>query len=199
MAALKVYAWHPNHVHDKRVENILAVPRAQTRYSAYVVAYTKADASFFARDARCGWPSQSELRVAQGAEHDALREAMLFESEGTVLVTSQRGGKKPVILCVPDDDDGSEGTGAQAIGTIRPADGHRGYVFEATTAKYAGRGSIAVGQEVAYVKRDVGYPEGVIWVGTDGADLVDHEMQRKLDDAELTIIRSGMYGFQADV
>lgn len=191
MAALKVYAWHPHHVYDRRVQNILSEPRSQTRYSAYVVAKTKADAAQFAKDARCGTPTQNELRVAGSTEFEGLREATLFETEGTVLVTSDRGGKKPVILCTPDDGDGSEGTGTQAIGTIRPASGHAGYTFEATAAAYAGRGSIAVGAEVAYVKKDVGYPEGVVWVGTDGEDLVDFEMQRLLDLGELTIIRSG--------
>lgn len=190
MAALKVYAFSPHHIYDKQVQNILTEPRIQTRYSAYVVAHSKPDGLRFAKDARCGFPSHSELRVALGAECDALREAMLFESEGTVLVTSERGGKKPIILCTPDDGDGSEGTGAQAIGTIRPADGHAGYVFEATTAKYAGRGSIAVGAEHAYVKvRD---PQGrFFWQGTSRAMLTDQEMQRRLDLGDLIIMRSG--------
>jgi hypothetical protein len=192
MAQLKTYVWQSYHVYDKRVENILTEPRQQARYSAYAVAYSKADAARFAKEARCSYPAQSDLRVGNdGNEFNALREASLFETEGTVLVTANRGGKKPVVLCAPDNGYGDEGTGAQVIGILRPADGRIGMVFEATTAKYAGRGSVAVGAEVAYVKKDVGYPEGIVWVGTDGQALVDQEMQKQIDLGELNIIRSG--------
>lgn len=184
MPQLKIYSYHPYHVYDPRITNILTEPRSQTRYVVYVAAYSKVDAARLGKDAQCGTASSNDLRVAGSTQFEALREATLFDKEGVVLVTSDRGGKKPVILAGGED-------GAQAIGIIKPAEGRAGYVFEATAAEYAGRGSIAVGAEIAYVKRDVGYPEGVIWVGTDGSNLTDREMQTKIDVGDLTIIRSG--------
>jgi hypothetical protein len=184
MAQLKIYSACPYHVYDKRIQHILEEPRRQTRFMVYIAAYSKADAAAFSKAAQCGTPSQTELRIATGTESEALREAMLFENEGTVLVTSEYGGKRPVVK--PDAE-----LGAQAIGVIRPADGRAGYVFEATMARYAGRGSIAVGAEVAYVKLLV-TAERSFWRGTEAGDVLDDDqIQRLLDLGELEIIRSG--------
>jgi hypothetical protein len=186
MAQLKVYTFHPYHVYDKRIENILTEPRSQTRYNVYVSAYSKAAAVNFAKFSGVSNPSESELRLAQGDTCEALREATLFDKDGVVLVTSDRGGKKPVVLADQESQDDEPGTGSQAIGTLRPADGRRGQIFEATTAKYAGRGSVAVGAVDAYIKN---LPD--IWSGTNGQRVFDAQLQHLLDMGELHIIRSG--------
>ncbi len=179
MAQLKVYSHTPFHVYDERVKNILEEPRVQTRYCAWIAAYSKADAAQFAKDARLSHPSHSDLRVASSNDYEALLEASLFKEAGTVLVTSDRGGKRPVVqLGNPD--------GAQAIGVLRPADGRSGQVFEATMAQYAGRGSVAVGATMAYVKVDED-----TWEGTKGDTPDDEGIQLLLDMGELNIIRSG--------
>lgn len=177
MAQLKVYAFSPFHVYDERVKNILAEPRVQLRFETYIAAYSKKDAIAFAHQGRCGSPSPSQIRVSTGAQGEALREAMLLDREGIVLITSDRGGVKPVVLMDAEE-------GAQAIGQIRPEGGR--YTFEACRAAYAGRGSIAVGALIAFVKT---YDDG--WHGTDGSGPGDDEMQRLLDLGEVKIIRSG--------
>lgn len=179
MAQLKVYSFHPYHIYDERAKNILTEPRVQLRLTVYVAAYTKPDAARFSKDANCSNPPQTELRIAGGSEFDGLREAMLFEDEGTVLVTSDRGGQKPVVLMDPVD-------GVQAIGTVRWESGIS--IFEATMAQWAGRGSVAVGAETAYVKAQA---NPSYWEGTNGTTLTDEEMQLKLDLGEVRIIRSG--------
>lgn len=177
MARLKVYAFSPYHVYDERVKNILMEPRVQLRFEVYIAAYSKNDAAAFAKEAHCGSPSASQIRVSQGLLGEALQEAMLLNHEGVVLITSDRGGVKPVVLMDAEQ-------GAQAIGQIRP-DGNR-YTFEACRAAYAGRGSIAAGAYDAYVKT---YEDG--WHGTNGAAPGDDEIQRLLDVGHLKIIRSG--------
>ena len=177
MAQLKVYFFNPFHVHDQRVKNILSEPRVQLRFDTYISAYSKNDAAAFAKDAHCGHPSPSQMKIMTGLQGEALREATLLDREGVVLITSDRGGAKPVVLMDAEE-------GAQAIGQIRPDNGR--YMFEACRAAYAGRGSIAVGAYDAYVKT---YEDG--WHGTNGSGSGDDEIQRLIDIGHLKIIRSG--------
>lgn len=183
MAALKVYTFHPYTVYDERASNILALPRQQLRYTVFVVAESKPAAVEFCKQARCSNPRASELKLASGNLGDALARASLLDKEGTVLVTADRGGRNPVVLMDAEQ-------GAQAIGVVWPTGGMH-YSFEACRAEYAGIGSVAVGKRRAYVKDDLGYPEGVRWAGTDGDEMTDHEMQRLIDLNEAEIIRSG--------
>lgn len=184
MAALKVYTFHPYTVYDERVSNILSLPRQQLRYTVFVAARSKAAAVEFCKQARCSDPRESELRLACDVLGDALWEASLLNEEGVVLVTADRGGEKPLVLMGTEE-------GAQAIGVVRPIGLGSRYVFEACRAAYAGIGSVAVGKRRAYVKDDLGYPEGVRWAGTNGDEMTDHEMQRLIDLNEVEIIRSG--------
>lgn len=185
MAQLKVYSFRPHYVYDERTKNILSESRTQLRCVIFVGAYSKDAAVEFVSKKLGNTPNPSELRLAQGNDYDALREATLFAEEGVVVVTRDTGGKRPVVLAQADTDEGS-----QAIGIIRPADGRAGQVFEATAARFAGRGSIAVGAEVAYVKVLV-TSERSYWEGTKGDTLDDDQIQLKIDRGELNIIRSG--------
>lgn len=184
MAALKVYTCHPYTVYDERVSNILTLPRQQLRYAVFVVARSKAAAVEFCKQARCGDPRESELRLASGgALGDALSEASLLNEEGVILVTADRGGEKPVVLMGVEE-------GTQAIGIVRPLGLGSHYVFEACRAAYAGIGSVAVGKWNAYIKAAV-TADRSYWECNTGQTLSDEEMQRLIDLNEAEIIRSG--------
>lgn len=188
MAKPKIYQARRLSVNMERVQNILREDKNRIEYVVWAVATSKAEATKMVSDVNLlSYMADKDWRVAwDSPETLSLKEAGLL-TLGAVLVTSSAGGEKPVVLV---DQDGY----ATSIGMLkRPAGNDRVYPqrleFLPTEAKYARKGSIAVGREVAFI--NTGRSEDRRWAGTDGYSVSDERMQAMLDLGEVEMVRAG--------
>lgn len=182
-AKLKVYMTTGSLYHERAVRSLEGGPR--TTYTYFVVALTKKDALDQTSAFVGAWVKEAAFKIAAGNDADALRAAGLLDADGTVLVVESNGvGSRPVLLMNSDWD-------PPVIGNlVHDNDRGRGAKkFEASMARYAGKGSIAAGAEmVAY---NTGRPDGRRWATVWGHSWSDDELQRELDLGDMVIIRSG--------
>jgi hypothetical protein len=141
---LKTYQQQMNYLHNDRAENILRKNSwDRAGYLVIVVAESKDEATAHCASRGIKHVNAKDLRIMPDGPRNtnALREAMLLNQNGTVLAIASGGaGQQPVVLMDPEE-------GAQAIGVLVPAQDLTS-VFQASMAKYAGKGSIAAGADL---------------------------------------------------